>query len=395
MLLSFPLLWRNAGGSSSEIEAYIQRSKSTQLNVNLSRPELVDLILPHTFRLVGLTVFLNEASDIIQFIERLCDPIPTLRTFRIFATTPYLRGVWLPSDLNSPFFAHSKTLEIHGISWFYGSLTLPHVTELTWDTNQSYLKMDDFLGTLEQLPSLERAYITFGGGYEVYIHAALREVTLSHVQELSLSSSSQGEQRPARFPRILEYLQLPKLEKLSVQVRPWPDVLTHSTVFPHGRFDERFPNFTRLPEMQVDMESCEVIFRSSSPATLKYRTGVLVNYKTLEKRVWKDLPLRSVRRLTVNNISRSGPRKFEDTWLAGLLEDLYSLEALECLELEGECDEVILWLRDGMTQKIRYQIQTLTIRSGEDDAHRAYLKSLADFASLTATAIYVPGHIPG
>jgi hypothetical protein len=57
ILLSFPRLWHNPGGSSSELEAYFERSKSIPIEVNLSSPHLVASITPHTSRLVTLTLF--------------------------------------------------------------------------------------------------------------------------------------------------------------------------------------------------------------------------------------------------------------------------------------------------------------------------------------------------
>ena len=56
LLLSSPQLLRNAGGSSSEIQAYIERSGSMLIVVDLSTPELAELIVPHTSRLVGMIV---------------------------------------------------------------------------------------------------------------------------------------------------------------------------------------------------------------------------------------------------------------------------------------------------------------------------------------------------
>lgn len=59
ILLSFPRLWCNAGGSSSELQAYIERSGSMPIAVSLSSPELAELIVPHTVP-PGWSVWLSE-----------------------------------------------------------------------------------------------------------------------------------------------------------------------------------------------------------------------------------------------------------------------------------------------------------------------------------------------
>ena len=59
-LLSFAQLWCNPGGSSSEIQAYIERSGSMPIVINLSSSELAEFIAPHTSRLVGLTVRVDD-----------------------------------------------------------------------------------------------------------------------------------------------------------------------------------------------------------------------------------------------------------------------------------------------------------------------------------------------
>ena len=92
LLLSSPQLLRNAGGSSSEIQAYIECSGSMLIVVDLSTPELAELIVPHTSRLVGLIVRAEDSLYCLSRIAKhLCHPVPTLQTFRISANTPQLR----------------------------------------------------------------------------------------------------------------------------------------------------------------------------------------------------------------------------------------------------------------------------------------------------------------
>ena len=105
-----------------------------------------------------------------------------------------------------------------------------------------------------------------------------RIVTLPHVREMSLSVSSMA-RMAAHLPHILEFLQLPELTSLCVHAMSRVDKKFHP-VFPVTAFDERLPNFAKIPELQVDMSSGEVTFRS------------------------QELPLHSVRRLTVNLVLR-------------------------------------------------------------------------------------------
>lgn len=386
-LLSYPLLWRNAGGTSSEIEAYIERSKSNPLEVSLSDPSLVDLIVPHMPRLVSLTVLLKEASgiDISYFIERLCHPIPTLHTFRISpatATHHPTYGLEVSPDLNCPLFLHSKTLELNGLSFFFGPFS--HITELVWHTTQ-FTSLGDFGGTLEGFPALERARITLYSGDLDENGNNFFWYTLPHLRELSLSMFSRGESTPqgGLLTGILGHLLLPRIEKLSVPLLPWPCESTN----PEFLFHRFCPNFALLPELQVDLELCEITFRNPSGATLKCRTGDLRG--PVDNLDWGDLPLFYVRRLTVNNIRRPGRLRFEDTWLSGLLGKIGSLEHVE---LEGECNDVIEWL---CGQVVRFKIQTLTIRCGELDEHQAYwLKCLEDGTNLVTTVICIPGSTP-
>jgi len=349
-LLSFPRLWRNAGGSSSEIQAYIERSKSTPIDVSLSSPELAELIVPHISRLVGLTARLDDSSSFSQIIERLRYPIPTLHTFRIFASAPQLYK--LDSPL-SHFFLYSKRLDTDGISVFRGPQTFPHVTEFTMHTSRYLpMSMNNFLRALEQLPALERAHITFNN--HLFAELAPRVITLPHVREMSISAF--GEVNICT-QYILGFLQLPKLTSLRVQL---PLLAPPHAGFPVATFGKLFPNLAELPELQVNvgMSSGEFTFRSHSQAALKYVTGPLSEYNSYKSLLWRELLLHSVRRLTVNVVLPPTGQEFE--WLIGLLRDL---KFLEHLELGGKCGLALRRLRRAMAQEaISLRIQTIGMR---------------------------------
>jgi len=135
-LLSFPRLWHNAGGSSPELEAYLERSKSVPLEVTLSFPQLVASIIPNdTSRLVALTVSVGYSSSFNQIAERLCDPIPTLRSLEIRTENRKLCVLELSPGLREGLFRHLKSLSLNAISSLRGSQTFPHITELSLCTS--------------------------------------------------------------------------------------------------------------------------------------------------------------------------------------------------------------------------------------------------------------------
>ncbi|KAF9782902.1 hypothetical protein BJ322DRAFT_1073218 [Thelephora terrestris] len=381
-LLSFPRLWRNAGGNSPEIKAYIERSKSTPLDVSLLYPSFVEFVIPHASRLAGLTVRLVKSSNFSQIAERLRNPLPMLHTFRVTVIPPHPHALEFPPDLDNPFLSQTKKLELRGISTFLGPQSFPNVTELVLHTIR-YVStpMDRFLRTFEQLPSLERVSITFHAS--LYTNEDHRVVTLSHVQEMSLSVFA-DHVTDAHLPDILQYLRLPKLTSLCVQ--SLPRLTYYRPIFPHTTFREHLPNLAQLPELQVNigMSSDEVTFRSPSGATLKYLAGPLSDYESHESRIWRQLPLRTVRRLTVNMGHQLIGSEFD--WLSRLLQDL---EFLEHLELGGECGEGLRWLCGEMTQdRMHSGVETLTVRCGEHERPQALkLKRLADAAGVTTTLI--------
>ena len=91
----FPDRW-NAGGSLSEIQVYIDQSKSTLIDVRLSSPELAGL--------VGLTLRMNDSHSLGQAVKHQDYPIPTLHVLRIITDGPRLHTLEFPSVLQNPSF---------------------------------------------------------------------------------------------------------------------------------------------------------------------------------------------------------------------------------------------------------------------------------------------------
>ena len=381
-LLSFPLLWCNVGGSPPEIRAYIERSKSAMLDVSLLRPSMAELVAPHTSRMASLTVELGGSLGLSQITEHLHYPIPTLHTFRMVNVLPHVHTLIFPPNFN-PFFLHSKKLEIAGISAFRGQQTFPCVTELTLRTNDYEPRpLDSFLGILERLPLLEMVHITFAE--DMYIDSIPRVATLPRVQTMTLSRL--GKARAAiHFPWILGYLRLPNLTSLRVQASR--GLVTYRPIFPQTEFDEHLPNFTELPELHVDMESAEATFRNPSRATLKYHIGPLEDYESNEGKLWRELPLHSVRGLAVN--VATCPFEQEFGWLNRLLGDLVRLEHLE---LWAEYGGAIRWLCQELERKKNFlRVESLTVHCREHERPQALkLKQLADAVGLITTLVFTP-----
>ena len=359
-LISFPRLWCNAGGSQPEMQEYIKRSKSAPLNVNLFYPGLVGLIVPHTFRLASLDVVLHRLLDINQVVNCLHSPIPTLHTFGISTTPSDLANtVTFPSGLHHPFFLHSKKLKINRISEFLEFPVFPCVTELTWSMTGSYgkLEMASLLRTLEQLPLLERVYLTFGAGIFQFTFGG-DAVTLSRVQEMKISGCV--------FPNILRNLRLPKLTVFCVEPRSWPH-WGFPSVFPVETFEEQLPNFVELPEVHLDMGSREITFRNPQvQVTLKCSLDPLEHYYNTKVMGWGGLPLHSVRRLVVDIVPGEMiyPR-FGQTWLIYLPGDL---KHLEYLELRGEGNDEVRRVCDSvMRENESIRTKILNLRWEEHD----------------------------
>ena len=360
VLLSFPRLWRNAGGSSSELEAYLERSGSVPLEVTLSSPQLVVSIIPHTSRLVALTVCVDSPPRFDQIAEHLCDPIPTLRSLEIRAENRQLHHTLeLPSGLREGLFRHLKNLSLNAISSLHGPQTFPHITELFLCTNMSsYRPPADFLITLERLPGLVKISVVFQASWYDNTHSP-NTVALPCVQEMHLRSYTINK-RIAAIPPILQFLELPKATSITLQ--PASSSNSGFPILPVTFFSERLPNYVELPELRIDttMSSIEAVFRGPSQAVLTYKTGSLRHYGE-ERRLWGDLPISSVRRVTAVLVDPFGD---EDIWLADMLGEP---DFLDLLELGGDCGWVLRRLRRRSVRGIMRicDIKTLIVRGGE------------------------------
>ena len=383
VLLSSPRLWCNPSGSSSKLEAYLERSKSVPLEITLSSAQSVDSIIPHTSRLVALTVCMDHLFGFDQIAERLRDPIPTLLSLEIRTERYPLHILDLPSSLREGLFRHLKSLTSDIV--LRGPHTFPHITELFLYTSGS---SHDVLNALKQLPGLVKVSLVF----HVSQHTdpwSPNIVTLPCVQEIHLCPSAVDRRAPAILP-ILQFLTLPKVTSITIQSSLSLDSM--DSILPTASFGERLPNYVELLELRIytTMSSKEVIFRSSSQAVFTYKTESLQEYER-ERRFWGNLPVSSVRRVAaVLADPRLGD---EDMWLVDMLGDP---DFLDLLELGGDCGRVLQRLRHRLVRGIKRicGIKTLIVRGGEYAKSQALkLESVKDdlgLKNMTVTYILDP-----
>jgi hypothetical protein len=383
-LISFPRLWHNAGGSSSELEAYLERSKSVPLEVTLSYPHLVVPIIPHTPRLVALTICVAGSLSLNRITEHLRDPIPTLRSLEILTEGHQTSDLELPSSLCEGLFRHLKSLSLNVIPSFPGPQTFPHITELSICTSKTlHTHVANILDALGQLPGLVKVSVVFQVGW--YTGARPSQiVTLPHAQEIYLCASAVDElEESAAILPILRFLELPKAT--SITIKSTHSLDSSQPILPITSFDERLPNYVELPELWIDttMLSGVAVFRSPSGAVFTYKTGKLNNYKQ-ERRLWGNLPVSSVRRVTAVLVDPTFSD--EDVWLVDMLMDLPSLEVLE---LGGDCGWVLRRLRRWLVRDImQTSIKTLTVHGGEYAKSQALkLESVKDGIGLEDMAV--------
>ena len=296
---------------------------------SLSSPELAELIAPHTSRLTGLAVRVDDTRSYLNRVAKhLRHPIPTLHTFRISATIPGLQKAEFALGVLDPFFLHSRNLVLDGITLFRRHLvvpdalkTFPHVTELTVHASDHVsIELVHFLETLEQLPMLERVFITFGGlGWSGHPRA----ITLPHVREMSVLVPKPG----GLVPPILRYIKFPNLMSLRLQVQ-LSEAPSSFPVFPTESFDEYLPNLINLPDLQaiVGETSIEVTFRNPQAAFSYVATDGFKTYHR-DRLIWGALPLHTVRRLLVD--IRAPCEDVDHGWFVKMLQDLPHLERVD------------------------------------------------------------------
>ena len=361
VLLSFPRLWSNVSGLSPELEAYLERSKSVPISVNLFHPQLAASVVPHASRLISLTVLVEDSAGFEEVAEILSNPIPTLHSFGIFNKNSQLHTLELPSGLYEGLFLHLKSLYVYGVPSLRGFQTFPHITELSFCTSSSFhTPLPSLLNSLRLLPGLVKLSMRFQDDWCTTINIPADTVTLPRVREVFLSEFSlTGSTSEGAIPHILQYLNLPSTTMLTLQSGfPGASICA----LPISHFAERLPNYRKVPDMFIEVdgvESAKVTFQSPSQAVLVYDTTRL-KYFTREHQLWGGLPLSSVRRVTAVILN---PTPGNGLWLVGLL---WMLKELELLKLSGYCGVVLRFLRREMVRgTLSVVIDTLVVDGGE------------------------------
>ena len=387
-LLSFPRLWCNAGGNSSELEAYLERSNPIPIGVELSSPDLVSSIIPHTSRLKNLIVWVNNSPEFEKIANHLHHPIPTLCSLGISTENPNPCLLQLPPGVKEGLFLHLKTLHLYGIASFLGHQTFPNITELVLRTGRSSCSWTvSLLNTLQQLPGLVKVSILSQAGWFTET-SPMFTVKLPRLREISLFTSDVTTQAfEGSIPPILRFLELPKVTSLIIESPFSP--LPSTPILPASFFDKLLPNYIELPELHIETENgCgRLTFRSSSQALLTFHIGGLKDCGR-ELRLWGDLPISSIREVTA---VRLGSECDDDAvWLAGILRRLGFLERLD---LRGNCGQVLLHLRRQMMGSTAPAgIGTLIVRGGGYAESQAIeFEDIKDGVGLgETTVIYVP-----
>ena len=363
-LLSFPRLWSRVRSPYRPLfDIYLERSKSAPLQVQLHdlrgnlRGNLFDSLAPHASRLASLCVWMRNSSDFHLIARYLPAPIPTLREFSI-TTDAEEYALEVPSGISNDHFSHVRKLCLEDISSLKAPHAFPHVTELVWIVkSHDETPIAGLLDTMGQLPELERVEITFRASPRNHNAEPVPQVvTLPHLQRMSLRRCSE------RIPHILEFLKLPNLASLDVDVlwrssQPFP-------VLPVTSFDENLPNFSELTEIEVRSHDRprRVIFRSPRGVLECHPIGQASEEQPYhyDRKLFGGLPLRSVRKLIV--ILDKWAYAPEVAWVVCLMRDLGSLEDLE---LWGQCGYLLRYLRRMVMQEYPLpRIKTLTVYYG-------------------------------
>ena len=245
------------------------------------------------------------------------------------------------------------------------------------------------LDTMGQLPELEQVEIMFKRSRRYpNTEPAPHVVILPHLQRMSLHYSHWN----GRIPHILEFLKLPNLTSLDVDMvqrssRP-------SSILPVTSFDEKLPNFSEPTEIEVRAHGRphRVIFRSPR-AVLQYQSiGQVLGEQPYrhDRELLGGPPLCSVRKLIVTlDELVYGP---EIAWVVCLMREL---ESLEDLEIRGQCGCLLRYLRRmTMRESPLPHIKTITVHSGGTGIRQALrLKDALDGLDLGTIVTCTPDPI--
>ena len=326
-LVSTPNLWNNIVCGRDVaiplVHMYFERSRTVpvvvQIHARSSR-----LLSPHTERISGLTMFIENLQDLHDIAEHLSKPAPLLHTITLRFAHRDRHSLTLPPGFFEVFLSSTKALTLHGRVLSPGPCELSRLTKFTLESDLSSATSADLLDSLEQIPLLQvfKALLRRRGQLDRV--PGDRVVTLPRLEEISITID-ENLFRPVASP-ILPSLRLPSARNVFLQSigacgAPLTPILPLS-------FEDRLPSLNVVPKASVALnkEKNGTVFYGLGDSTFTLCTNSDTPYAfTLP--TFGGLPFNSVRRLRVSFRSSTVDTSF-------FVNILRSMKGLECLKLK-------------------------------------------------------------
>ena len=331
-LIGSPGLWNNVkSGNEARMRAYIHRSQSYPLSVEIKHPGQENILSDAVFfRMRALTLNLPMAN-LTRHLRRLASPTPMLEDLSITAAdSPEYPPVLEAGD----FFVLSR-LHLDGVSLNFLYLPIPRLRVLHLENLENNIRTPDFLQFLERTPWLEELSLVNAGprgGRE----PPERVVSLRSLRNLTL-------QGPVIKSKLLQHLALPASADIHLTGR--------FNQRRHGLMEDFLPpcldnlpvttNFTSLSITSTSWSSCDMQFSGRDGklrVTVKNADprGILIHghleppTANLCLQRLTPLVLDAVTRLTLRS-GTSGQQTFPET--SGLREFLRQFPSLQSIDL--------------------------------------------------------------
>ena len=302
-LVSTPSLWNNVAyldravreSISPRVRTYLERSGSVpvklQIHARASR-----LLSPYTERISGLTVFIDNHSDLDEIAKHLSKPAPLIETVTLCGLYRPPRGLVLPSEFFEAFLSSARTLVLNGATLSPGSYQLPKLTKFTLDASSANVTFAVLLDTLEQMPLLrvfEAILCRPQGGDAIPEN---RVVTLSRLEKIAITVD-ENRRTPVASP-ILPALNLPSARSVFLGLIDAAGAPLTPILPPP--FKERLPRLSVLPKAAITFGTYgSIVFHGFGDSRLEVRINANALYAFTEP-VFGGLPFDSVRKLLVS-----------------------------------------------------------------------------------------------
>jgi len=356
--LSTPRLWCDINVRSIPmVSTYLERSGDVPLYVRCTASMRVpSLLRPHMRRIVSLDIKHKGRGLFSQVLQNLYDPAPMLRALTFRADHDDLFGLDIPHHFLGGSFPSLRKLVLIDIYSFATPYIFQTVTTLIWTTNSDLI--DEFLKTLDSLPSLEVASIQFHPPFRPASTRANRTIILQHLRRLSLTANIEPERGLCGFTLpILHFIDLPNLISLQAGGSFKSRVLPPSVLFA-----ERLPGLSELPEAEISLprrNSARVRLSGSRQSELIISVED-VSDVDVTCIFSGGTPFRSVRKLIAVFGEDTSPQV--DRWVLDALEIIAGVETLEVV---GDCIKWLnVWRGKDMYHRICPSLRRLTVSGG-------------------------------